>query len=42
VLIVTRRIGAPPTAAACAGGGCCFALRVVATAWHWNLPKIAG
>src|SRR5215475_8307838 len=38
VLIVTRRIGASPMAAAFAGGGCCFVLRVVAAMWHWNLP----
>ena len=42
VPLVTRRIGAPPMAAAFAGGGCCFVLRVVAATWHWNLPRIAG
>ena len=42
VLIVTRRIGASPMAAAFAGGGCCFVLRVVAATRHWNLPRIAG
>lgn len=41
-LIVTRRIGASPMAAAFAGGGCCFVLRVVAATRHWNLPRIAG
>jgi uncharacterized membrane protein YeiH len=42
VLIVARKSGASPVAAAFAGGACCFVLRVVAAALHWNLPKIAG
>lgn len=41
-LIVARRLGATPVWAAFAGGGCCFALRVVAATLHWNLPKIAN
>ena len=42
VLIVARKSGASPVPAALAGGACCFVLRVVAAALHWNLPKIAG
>ena len=42
VLIVVRKTGALPIAAAFAGGGACFVLRVVAATLHWNLPRIAN
>ena len=42
VLIVLRRLNVSPVAAALSGGGCCFALRVVAATLHWNLPKISS
>lgn len=42
VLIVARRIGASPIAAAFAGGGACFVLRVVAATLQWNLPRIVN
>ncbi len=41
VLIVNRKLGVSPTGAAIAGGICCFALRVVAVHFNWNLPRIA-
>jgi uncharacterized membrane protein YeiH len=34
--------GALPIAAAFAGGGAYFVLRVVAATLHWNLPRIAN
>jgi len=40
VLIAARKIGASPMAAAFAGGGACFVLRVVAATLNWNLPRI--
>ena len=42
VLIALRKLGLSPMVAACAGGGSCFVLRVVAATLHWNLPKIAN
>jgi uncharacterized membrane protein YeiH len=42
ILIVSRKIGISPTAAAIAGGVFCFVLRVVSVHLHWNLPRIAS
>jgi uncharacterized membrane protein YeiH len=42
VLIVARKIGASSMAAAFAGGGACFVLRVVAATLNWNLPRIVS
>lgn len=40
VLIVGRRLGCPPAVAATLGGVVCFALRVAAVRFNWQLPKI--
>lgn len=42
LLIVVRRLGVPLVTAAFVGGGCCFALRVVAATLNGNLPRIAN
>jgi uncharacterized membrane protein YeiH len=42
VLIAVPKTGASPIAAAFAGGGARFLLRVVAATLHWNLPRIAN
>ncbi|QNK01641.1 trimeric intracellular cation channel family protein [Dyella telluris] len=41
VLVVARRLGCPPAVAATLGGVVCFALRVAAVRFGWQLPKIA-
>ncbi|AIF48415.1 trimeric intracellular cation channel family protein [Dyella japonica] len=40
VLVVGRRWGCPPVVAATLGGLVCFALRVAAVRFGWQLPKI--
>jgi uncharacterized membrane protein YeiH len=42
VMIVSRRLGLPPTLAAVLGGVVCFGLRLVSVWQHWNLPRVAG
>jgi uncharacterized membrane protein YeiH len=42
VMIVSRRLGLPPTLAAVLGGVVCFGLRVVSVWQHWSLPRVAG
>ena len=39
VVIAGRRIGLPPAAAALSGGVVCFAVRMVAVTFHWQLPR---
>ena len=39
VMVIARRIGLRPTVAAVIGGVACFALRMLAVHYHWNLPK---
>lgn len=39
VMVLGRRLGLHPTWAAVLGGLACFALRVCAVWFHWNLPK---
>lgn len=41
VLVVGRRLGCPPAVAAVLGGLACFAVRVAAVRYDWQLPKIA-
>lgn len=41
VLVVGRRLGCPPAVAATLGGVVCFALRVAAVRFGWQLPRIA-
>jgi len=41
VLVICRRLGWPPALAACLGGVACFALRVAAVQFNWQLPRIA-
>lgn len=41
VLVVGRRLGWPPAVAATVGGVVCFAVRVAAVRFNWQLPKIA-
>lgn len=41
VVVVSRRLGCPPAIAAALGGGACFALRIAAVRFDWQLPKIA-
>lgn len=38
-LVAARKLGLSPTFSAFVGGACCFALRIVSTWQHWNLPK---
>jgi uncharacterized membrane protein YeiH len=38
VLVLARKLKCPPVLAAFAGGGGCFALRMVAISQHWELP----
>lgn len=40
VVIVTRRLGCPSALAATLGGVMCFALRMAAVYFHWQLPKV--
>ncbi|WP_395823099.1 trimeric intracellular cation channel family protein [Collimonas sp.] len=42
VVIVGRRVGLSPAAAALVGGGACFTLRVVAATHGWHLPRANG
>jgi uncharacterized membrane protein YeiH len=42
VMIVSRKLGLPPTLAAVLGGVVCFGLRLVSVSQHWNLPRVAG
>jgi uncharacterized membrane protein YeiH len=39
VMVLGRKLGFHPTMAAVLGGVVCFALRVCAVWFHWNLPK---
>jgi uncharacterized membrane protein YeiH len=41
-MIISRKLGLPPTQAAILGGVVCFGLRMVSVWQHWNLPRIAG
>jgi len=41
VLVVSRRFGLSPMAAALLGGGACFILRVASVTYGWQLPKVA-
>lgn len=41
VVVVSRRLGCPPAVAAVLGGIACFALRMAAVRFDWQLPKIA-
>jgi uncharacterized membrane protein YeiH len=42
IMVVVRRLGLSPTAAAFAGGVSCFMLRIVAVWQHWNLPHVVN
>jgi uncharacterized membrane protein YeiH len=39
VVVVARRAGLPPAAAALVGGSACFILRVLTMSYGWHLPK---
>ncbi|HEV7804076.1 MAG TPA: trimeric intracellular cation channel family protein [Burkholderiales bacterium] len=41
VLVVSRRFGLSPMAAALLGGVACFILRVASVTYGWQLPKVA-
>lgn len=41
VLVVGRRFGVSPMAAALLGGAACFILRVASVTYGWQLPKVA-
>jgi uncharacterized membrane protein YeiH len=41
-MVLGRRLGLHPTLAAVLGGVVCFALRVCAVWFHWNLPKASA
>lgn len=41
-MIIARRAGVPPVAAAALGGAVCFGLRIVAVWQHWSLPRLPG
>ena len=41
-MIVARKLGLPPVAAALLGGVTCFTLRMVAVWQHWSLPRVPG
>ena len=41
VLVVSRRFGLPPMAAALLSGAACFILRVASVSYGWQLPKVA-
>ncbi|WP_260739696.1 trimeric intracellular cation channel family protein [Tunturiibacter lichenicola] len=40
VMVIGLALKVPRTIAMTAGGVCCFTLRMVAVALHWNLPKV--
>jgi uncharacterized membrane protein YeiH len=40
VMVIGLALKVPRTVAMTAGGVCCFVLRMVAVARHWNLPKV--
>ncbi|NWB30843.1 trimeric intracellular cation channel family protein [Pseudomonas gingeri] len=42
VLIITRRLGVPPVAAALLAGAACVALRLLSLSGGWQLPKVIG
>jgi uncharacterized membrane protein YeiH len=42
VMIIARKLGVPPVAAAVLGGLSCFAIRVIAVWRHWALPHLPG
>lgn len=42
VVVSCRRLGCPPVVAAVLGGVACFALRMAAVRFGWQLPKIAA
>ncbi|MGW9760520.1 putative membrane protein YeiH [Burkholderia sp. 132550021-2] len=42
VVVSCRRLGCSPIVAAVLGGAACFALRMTAVRFGWQLPKIAG
>ncbi len=41
-MIVGRKLGLPPMAAALLGGIACLGLRIVAVWQHWSLPRVPG
>jgi uncharacterized membrane protein YeiH len=41
-MIVARKLGLPPVAAALLGGLVCFGVRIVAVWRHWALPHLPG
>jgi uncharacterized membrane protein YeiH len=40
-IVIARRLGARPAWAALLGGAICLGLRLMAIAYHWNLPRAA-
>lgn len=42
VLIIGRRCGVPPVAAALLAGAACLMLRLVSVNYGWQLPKVMG
>ncbi len=42
VMVVGRKAGLSPAAAAGVGGTVCFLLRVIAVWQHWNLPRVTA
>ena len=40
VMVIGLALKVPRTIAMTLGGVCCFTLRMVAVALHWNLPKV--
>jgi uncharacterized membrane protein YeiH len=42
VLVLCRKLKAPPLWSALLGGAVCFLLRIVSVWQHWNLPKVAN
>jgi len=40
VMVIGLRLKVPRTIAMTVGGVCCFVLRMMAVARHWNLPKV--
>jgi len=40
VMVIGLALKVPRTIAMTVGGVCCFVLRMVAVAKHWNLPKV--
>ncbi len=42
VMLIGLKAKLPRSVAMIVGGACCFVLRMVALARHWNLPKVMG